>query len=318
MSWSDTPRDRYYEPGYVYIAGSLSARVMKIGTTVNIGNQEKRLRRDRYGSIDDWVLLYYVWVDQRGRIEHDALRTLRQYKDPRQYIKNGRPQIGREIVNCRFGLACDALVDQLDARQKASVTRSLRCDEFEFGFYDTAPYVPPPPPTGIPLPVLLLRNAEDLEVGMMVVFWLRDQRIRYVGELVRRTEGELIGSPTMSRRMFAQIKEALAECGLHLGMEVPHWPAERLAAIVLKTGVFFERVDEMPLSVRSANCLKNANIDYVGQLVQKGDEELLRTANFGRSSLNEVRELLSGMGLRLGMDLSGWPGSTDTLSDAGP
>lgn len=75
MSWLDTPRDRYYEPSYVYIAGSLSARVMKIGTTVNIESQEKRLRRDRYGSIDDWVLLYHVWVDQRGRVEHDALRT---------------------------------------------------------------------------------------------------------------------------------------------------------------------------------------------------------------------------------------------------
>ncbi|MEY9606998.1 hypothetical protein ABIF74_011751 [Bradyrhizobium japonicum] len=60
---------------------------MKIGTTVNIESQEKRLRRDRYGSIDDWVLLYHVWVDQRGRGEHDALRTLRQCKDPRRYIK---------------------------------------------------------------------------------------------------------------------------------------------------------------------------------------------------------------------------------------
>lgn len=162
-----------------------------------------------------------------------------------------------------------------------------------------------------------MRNAEDLEVGMMVVFWLRDQHIRYVGELVRRTEGELMRSPTMNRRMFSQIKEALAECGLHLGMEVPYWPTERLAAIVLKAGIFFERVDEMPLSVRSANCLKHANVDYVGQLVQKTDEELLRTPNFGRSSLNEIREMLSGMGLPLGTDLSDWSGSTDTLPDAG-
>ena len=66
MSWQDTHRVRYYEPGYVYIAGSLSVRVLKIGTTVNISSQEKRLRRDRYGSIDDWVLLYHVWVDERG------------------------------------------------------------------------------------------------------------------------------------------------------------------------------------------------------------------------------------------------------------
>jgi len=84
MSWMDTPRDRYYEAGYVYIAGSLSERVMKIGTTVNIDGQEKRLRRDRYGRISDWVLLYYVWVHERGKVEHDALRVLRQYKDPRR------------------------------------------------------------------------------------------------------------------------------------------------------------------------------------------------------------------------------------------
>jgi hypothetical protein len=64
MDWSDTFRDRFYGPGYVYIAGSLSHRVLKIGTTVNIRQQERRLRRTAYGSIDDWVLLYYVWVSE--------------------------------------------------------------------------------------------------------------------------------------------------------------------------------------------------------------------------------------------------------------
>jgi hypothetical protein len=78
--WSDTFRDRHYEPGYVYIAGSLSNRILKIGMTVNIRGQEKRLRRDRYGSIDDWVLLYYVWVEERGKTEHDARRRLRRYR----------------------------------------------------------------------------------------------------------------------------------------------------------------------------------------------------------------------------------------------
>jgi len=289
MSWMDTPRNRYYEAGYVYIAGSLSERVMKIGTTVNIDGQEKRLRRDRYGSISDWVLLYYVWVDERGKVEHDALRVLRQYKKPRRYIKNGSPQIAREIVACRFGLARDALVEQLNAEQRASAGQALACDAFEFGFYDPPPYVPPPPPTGIPTPVLLLRKAEDLEVSMMVVWWLRDQRIRYVGELVRWTEEEVIATPTFSRKVLAQIKEALAESGLHLGIEVPFWPADGLATTALKASALFERTDEMPLSVRSSNCLKHAKVDYVGQLVQKTDEELLQMPNFSRKSLDEIQ-----------------------------
>ena len=67
------------------------------------------------------------------------------------------------------------------------------------------------------------------------------------------------------------------------------------------------KVDELELSVRSANCLKNDNIVYIGDLVQKSEQEMLRTPNFGRKSLNEIKEVLSSMGLSLGMSVSGWP-----------
>ena len=67
------------------------------------------------------------------------------------------------------------------------------------------------------------------------------------------------------------------------------------------------RVDELELSVRSANCLKNDNIVYIGDLIQKTEAEMLRTPNFGRKSLNEIKEVLAQMGLRLGMDVSNWP-----------
>jgi len=66
-------------------------------------------------------------------------------------------------------------------------------------------------------------------------------------------------------------------------------------------------VDEMELSVRSYNCLKNANIRTIGELVQKTEAEMLKTKNFGRKSLNEIKEILSGMGLSLGMKLDNWP-----------
>ena len=67
------------------------------------------------------------------------------------------------------------------------------------------------------------------------------------------------------------------------------------------------KVDELELSVRSANCLKNDNIVYIGDLVQRSEPEMLRTPNFGRKSLNEIREVLKIMGLELGMDVDNWP-----------
>ena len=68
-----------------------------------------------------------------------------------------------------------------------------------------------------------------------------------------------------------------------------------------------KKVDELELSVRSANCLKNDNIVYIGDLVQKTEPEMLRTPNFGRKSLNEIKEVLKIMSLELGMDVEGWP-----------
>jgi DNA-directed RNA polymerase subunit alpha len=69
----------------------------------------------------------------------------------------------------------------------------------------------------------------------------------------------------------------------------------------------FRSVDDLELSVRSANCLKNANIRYIGELVVRSEAEMLKTKNFGRKSLNEIKEILSEMGLGLGMKIEGWP-----------
>jgi len=81
----------------------------------------------------------------------------------------------------------------------------------------------------------------------------------------------------------------------------PEGDANQLNRYLLK------KVDELELSVRSANCLKNDNIIYIGDLVQKTEAEMLRTPNFGRKSLNEIKEVLASMGLRLGMEIPGWP-----------
>lgn len=68
-----------------------------------------------------------------------------------------------------------------------------------------------------------------------------------------------------------------------------------------------KKVDELELSVRSANCLKNDNIVYIGDLILKSESEMLRTPNFGRKSLNEIKEVLAQMGLHLGMHIPNWP-----------
>lgn len=71
--------------------------------------------------------------------------------------------------------------------------------------------------------------------------------------------------------------------------------------------VLLKKVDELELSVRSANCLKNDNIVYIGDLIMKTEFDMLRTPNFGRKSLNEIKEVLATMGLYLGMEVPGWP-----------
>lgn len=76
------------------------------------------------------------------------------------------------------------------------------------------------------------------------------------------------------------------------------------------------RVDELELSVRSANCLQNANIRFIGELVQRSESEMLRTKNFGRKSLNEIKEILTEMHLGLGMNIEGWMPPKEEIAPA--
>ncbi|HET9450234.1 MAG TPA: DNA-directed RNA polymerase subunit alpha C-terminal domain-containing protein, partial [Aggregicoccus sp.] len=80
----------------------------------------------------------------------------------------------------------------------------------------------------------------------------------------------------------------------------------------------FKSVEEFELSVRSANCLQNANIKTIGDLVQKTEAEMLKTKNFGRKSLKEIKEILAEMGLSLGMKLENWPPKAPAAAPAAP
>ncbi len=77
--------------------------------------------------------------------------------------------------------------------------------------------------------------------------------------------------------------------------------------ISISSGLLLQRVDEMEISVRSANCLKNDDIIYIGDLILRTKNEMLRTPNFGKVSYRELEEILGARGLRFGMSVPGWP-----------
>ncbi|MDF2604191.1 DNA-directed RNA polymerase subunit alpha [Sphingomonas sp.] len=107
--------------------------------------------------------------------------------------------------------------------------------------------------------------------------------------------------------LFVHFDDSAVTRSAPVGAAVPAAGAEPVSDTQQINRYLLKKVDELELSVRSANCLKNDNIIYIGDLVGKTEAEMLRTPNFGRKSLNEIKEVLSSMGLRLGMEIPGWP-----------
>lgn len=141
-------------------------------------------------------------------------------------------------------------------------------------------------------------NVKEIGLPESLSAWLASRQIFELGELVQLTEGKLKAMPGYtSDLVLGQLNESLAPLGLRLGMEVKGWTPKK----------FYRKVDELELSIRSANCLKNDNIIYLGQLVQKTEAEMLRTPNFGRKSMNEIKEVLAAEGLYLGMEIDWHP-----------
>ncbi len=107
--------------------------------------------------------------------------------------------------------------------------------------------------------------------------------------------------------LFVHFDDSAVARSAPIGVAAPAAGAEPASDTQQINRYLLNKVDELELSVRSANCLKNDNIIYIGDLVGKTEAEMLRTPNFGRKSLNEIKEVLSSMGLRLGMEIPGWP-----------
>jgi DNA-directed RNA polymerase subunit alpha len=125
-------------------------------------------------------------------------------------------------------------------------------------------------------------------------------------QLVLRVETNGAVTPEDAVALAARILQDQLQ--LFINFEEPRHAVEKEATgepLINKN--LLRKVDELELSVRSANCLKNDNIVYIGDLVQKTEAEMLRTPNFGRKSLNEIKEVLANMGLHLGMEIPNWP-----------
>jgi len=165
-----------------------------------------------------------------------------------------------------------------------------------------------------------MNRPEDAPIGLIpidaifspvrrVSYKVENSRVGQVTDFDRlsmsmETDGSI--SPDDAVALAARILQDQLQ--LFINFDEPQMaPAEREDEDLPFNKNLLRKVDELELSVRSANCLKNDNIIYIGDLVQKTESEMLRTPNFGRKSLNEIKEVLSQMGLHLGMEIPNWP-----------
>ncbi len=163
-------------------------------------------------------------------------------------------------------------------------------------------------------------RAEDAPIGLIPVDSLYSpvKKVSYKVENTREgqvldydkltmtieTDGSISGEDAVA--FAARILQD--QLGLFVNFDEPQKEvaAEAVTELAFNPALL-KKVDELELSVRSANCLKNDNIVYIGDLIQKTEAEMLRTPNFGRKSLNEIKEVLAAMGLHLGMEVPDWP-----------
>ena len=163
-------------------------------------------------------------------------------------------------------------------------------------------------------------RAEDAPIGLIPVDSLYSpvKKVSYKVENTR--EGQVLdydkltmtietdGSVTGEDAVAFAARILQDQLSVFVNFDEPQKEAEEESVAELAFNpALLKKVDELELSVRSANCLKNDNIVYIGDLIQKTEAEMLRTPNFGRKSLNEIKEVLASMGLHLGMEVPAWP-----------
>ena len=167
--------------------------------------------------------------------------------------------------------------------------------------------------------VRLQRMLNDFTLSVRTTNCLYNEDIVSLKDLIQKTEEDMLQIRNMGRKSLDELKALLTEMDLSFGMqmiEYNHKQAEKIFSthdcpfmISPTDSRLLKHVDSLDLSIRSINCLKSAKINWVGDLIQKTEVELLKTPNFGRTSLREIQSKLSEIGLDLGIKVKNWPPS---------
>ncbi|MGD1036763.1 MAG: GIY-YIG nuclease family protein [Roseiarcus sp.] len=123
---------RHHSSGYVYIAGSLSAKLLKIGTAIDIEQRKSNLRHQAYGGIHNWDMLFYAKVENGGKVEGEALRLLQRFKITRTYEKDGSLQEASELLQTSFPNAIKALAETIGDSKRENLWKSARWADYDW------------------------------------------------------------------------------------------------------------------------------------------------------------------------------------------
>jgi hypothetical protein len=213
---------RHYKAAFVYIVGSRSEKLLKIGSSDSPWDRGSHLNQLGYGGVTDWKSLYHASFPDAGKVEFNVHGLLSSFASPRNYFREGVYTSCREIFACQYTAARDAL-------SSASSTPATHEWEHPYAltFYNFVEYqckVEAPAIGEIPFNPAFLKKVDELELSIRSANCLKNDSIIYIGDLVQKTEGEMLRTPNFGRKSLNEIKEVLAQMSLHLGMEVPGWP----------------------------------------------------------------------------------------------
>jgi hypothetical protein len=119
-------QERFSSPGFVYIAGSLTGRAIKLGSCIDVPQREHQIQSEAYGGQSDWEVLYHVYVPNAARVEHNTRLALSRFRFSAPYRKDGFRQIAEEHIKCSFSTALDALSRQIATVEKSKEWRGVR------------------------------------------------------------------------------------------------------------------------------------------------------------------------------------------------
>jgi DNA-directed RNA polymerase subunit alpha len=232
-----------------------------------------------------------------------SIRTLNEGPARLELKASGPGEVTAAKISCPGGVEVlnpDLVICTLD--KGASISMELMVDTGK-GYVPAAQNRPEDAPIGL-IPVDALYSPVR-----KVAYRVENSRVGQVTDYDRLgLDVETDGTVTPEDAVALAARILQDQLQLFINFEEPQSVTAESAAVEPAFNKnLLRKVEELELSVRSANCLKNDNIIYIGDLVQNSEAEMLRTPNFGRKSLNEIKEVLAQMGLHLGMEIPDWP-----------